>query len=268
MLQPLKRIIKPLYWFVLEHKLYRRLRTSSYKSGKLILGEKNSYKIARDWVTVDVDGADINISFGESTRLPFDDNSQAVIYSSHMIEHLDNGALPVLFAECFRVLKPGGYLRVEAPDAERILEAYRNGENEFIQYFSDENKRNLIADRNYASIYGEDHIGILGLLSCYVAGECHVPAVAGKDEFDRNLNSLSLEDFGKWCVSLQTPEQRATHGHINSIYFDKLHKLLSRAGFREVTRKKNRESDIPDVRLEEVEREHRAFYSLYVEAVR
>jgi SAM-dependent methyltransferase len=266
MLQRIKSIIKPFYWFVNEHKLYRRLRTSNYTSGRVILGERNIYKIDRSWVTVDVDGADFNVVFGKAARLPFADNSQSIIYSSHMIEHLDDAALGALFEECFRVLRPGGHLRVEAPDSERIIDAYRTNDEEFVGYFCEENKRNLILDRGFPSIYGEEHIGILGLLSCYQMDGCHVPAIATKEEFDRRLQTLSLDDFGKWCVSLQTGEQQSSHGHINTIYFDKLDKLLSPIGFKNIVRKQNRESNIPNLNLKGIERAHRAFYSLYVEA--
>ncbi len=46
--------------------------------------------------------------------LPFRNSSVASIYSTHMVEHLFTDELDRLFGECFRVLKPGGGLRLIA----------------------------------------------------------------------------------------------------------------------------------------------------------
>lgn len=59
-----------------------------------------------------------------ATRLPFRDASVDVVYSSHMVEHLDPGEVEAFLAECRRVMKPGGWLRVVVPDLERLIQAY------------------------------------------------------------------------------------------------------------------------------------------------
>ena len=51
-----------------------------------------------------------------SRRIPHPDASVDAIYSSHMIEHLDRGEARAFLAECRRVLRPGGVLRLAVPD--------------------------------------------------------------------------------------------------------------------------------------------------------
>lgn len=48
--------------------------------------------------------------------LPFADNTFDYVYSSHLIEHLAQQVCNRLLRECYRVLKPGGVLRIVVPD--------------------------------------------------------------------------------------------------------------------------------------------------------
>jgi len=79
----------------------------------------------RDWVNVDFQApARRVIAHDLRTRLPFDDASCAVVYHSHVLEHLARSqALPFL-RECHRVLVSGGILRVAVPDLETIARLY------------------------------------------------------------------------------------------------------------------------------------------------
>ncbi|MBN2198089.1 methyltransferase domain-containing protein, partial [Candidatus Wolfebacteria bacterium] len=61
--------------------------------------------------------------------LPFNDNSFKVIYMSHLLEHFYLNEAKKLLKECFRVLKPGGILRVMVPDLEEMINNYIKKEN-------------------------------------------------------------------------------------------------------------------------------------------
>jgi SAM-dependent methyltransferase len=52
--------------------------------------------------------------------LPFPDVVSEVVYLSHVLEHFPKSSAPAFLRECYRVLKPGGVLRVVVPDLERI----------------------------------------------------------------------------------------------------------------------------------------------------
>jgi len=58
--------------------------------------------------------------------LPFKDNSKSAVYSSFLWEHLYLEQGKRLLRECFRVLKPGGVLRVVVPDLGFFISQYVN----------------------------------------------------------------------------------------------------------------------------------------------
>lgn len=58
-------------------------------------------------------------------RLPLRDESALGIRAEQFVEHLEVlEELPSFLADCLRVLKPGGVLRVIVPDTQRYMEAY------------------------------------------------------------------------------------------------------------------------------------------------
>ncbi len=89
-----------------------------------------------DWTNIDfVSGAPGVIAHNLTTGVPAADASADVVYHSHVLEHLSRSGGQQFIAECFRVLKPGGVIRVAIPDLERIAKGYvealdkaRNGE--------------------------------------------------------------------------------------------------------------------------------------------
>ena len=66
-----------------------------------------------------------NIVKADATkRLPFGDETVEVLYSSHMLEHLDRGQARAFLQEAFRVLKPGGIIRIAVPDIKAKIDLY------------------------------------------------------------------------------------------------------------------------------------------------
>ena len=59
--------------------------------------------------------------------LPWTDASADAIYSSHTLEHLDREDGRRLIAECHRVLKPAGLLRIVVPDLQGYVAEYTTG---------------------------------------------------------------------------------------------------------------------------------------------
>jgi predicted SAM-dependent methyltransferase len=54
-------------------------------------------------------------------RFPFDDDTFDAIFSEHMIEHINYDEGCFMLRECWRVLKPGGVIRLITPDLEALL---------------------------------------------------------------------------------------------------------------------------------------------------
>ena len=66
-----------------------------------------------------------NIRFANATtRIPCASGSVAAVYSSHMIEHLDRREARAFLAEVRRILRPGGVVRIAAPDIGRLVREY------------------------------------------------------------------------------------------------------------------------------------------------
>jgi SAM-dependent methyltransferase len=57
--------------------------------------------------------------------IPFAESTFDVVYHSHFLEHLEREAAVKLLGECYRVLKPGGILRIVVPDLETLVLLYR-----------------------------------------------------------------------------------------------------------------------------------------------
>jgi len=65
------------------------------------------------------------IEYGDAVKgLPVSDEYCEVLYSSHMIEHLDRNEVVDFLDEAFRVLVPGGILRIAVPDIKKYVEQY------------------------------------------------------------------------------------------------------------------------------------------------
>lgn len=80
----------------------------------------------RDWVNLDLNPQDAAVKRHDLAKpLPFDDRSCDVVYHSHVLEHIPRTHGSAFLAECFRVLRPGGVIRVVVPDLERIIQDYQ-----------------------------------------------------------------------------------------------------------------------------------------------
>ena len=60
-----------------------------------------------------------------SKKIPFQDYTVDLIYSCHMIEHLDHKETQVFFNESYRILKPNGIMRIVVPDFQRLVDNYK-----------------------------------------------------------------------------------------------------------------------------------------------
>ncbi len=82
-------------------------------------------QICPDWINIDLvrTGPGV-VAHDLSTGIPLPDVSCEVVYHSHVLEHLRRPDAQFFMRECFRVLKPGGILRVAVPDLEQICRQY------------------------------------------------------------------------------------------------------------------------------------------------
>jgi predicted SAM-dependent methyltransferase len=82
---------------------------------KLQLGTSNSPMVG--WLNTDVLPTSRKIAYLDATRrFPFNNDVFDYVYSEHMIEHIEHERAVFMLRECFRVLKPGGKIRISTPD--------------------------------------------------------------------------------------------------------------------------------------------------------
>jgi predicted SAM-dependent methyltransferase len=83
--------------------------------------------------------------------IPFMDQSIEYAYSSHFLEHLTRTDAVALLQEVYRVLKPGGMLRIAIPDLEFAISLYVRQERERMlrNYFFVEDKANPFSQHRY-----------------------------------------------------------------------------------------------------------------------
>lgn len=66
-----------------------------------------------------------DIEYGDATKgLPLQPESCEVVYSSHLLEHLDRSEANKFLRETFRVLQPGGIIRIAVPDIRKQIAQY------------------------------------------------------------------------------------------------------------------------------------------------
>ena len=87
--------------------------------------------------------------------LPFGDGCVDFVYSSHFVEHLFLKDTIHLLRDIFRVLKPGGTLRISVPDLEYVMSLYVEGEKEKMlsSYFFVEDDESNYARHKYMYDY-------------------------------------------------------------------------------------------------------------------
>jgi predicted SAM-dependent methyltransferase len=74
------------------------------------------------WLNTDIEPGGDGLAYLDATkRFPFDDGSIHYIFSEHVIEHLTYEEGKAMIAEAFRVLAPGGKMRISTPDLMQFI---------------------------------------------------------------------------------------------------------------------------------------------------
>lgn len=76
------------------------------------------------WVNIDRDSPKADLKMDIRAALPYEDNGVDFIYNEHLIEHLTVQEGVAVLSEFYRVLKPGGVLRIATPDLDYLVFKY------------------------------------------------------------------------------------------------------------------------------------------------
>ena len=258
-------------------RIVRRLLTSNYNSGLVALGECNHYLFPARFVTVDMGPADFPMSFLGDFRLPFATGSQSVVYASHVLEHVGD-QMDAVLREVHRILKPGGGLRIEVPDSEVLIDAYVKRDPEILAHFRAGRAR-LRAFPRLGNRVDEDQLTVVGEIGSYnhpERGAFHIPVYATADELDQTIPH-GIEAVETLVRSKMSDEEVASGGHNNALYWEGVERRMKAAGFSRVEKVGLGRTTIPGLALgggparlwnRIREKRRRAFYSLYVEAIK
>lgn len=130
-----------------------KIKPSTYSSNSkklLNIGAGDYFKLS-GWERLDYDGdviedgirikrlKDINFDLSKKVSIPLNDESFDGIYSSHTFEHLKKEVSVFNLKECFRILKPGGVLRLCLPDITKYFDAYDCRDLSFFNWIRDKN---------------------------------------------------------------------------------------------------------------------------------
>ena len=115
-----------------------------------------------------------------SNHLPLPFDSVDVLYSSHMLEHLNFHQAHTFLKEAYRVLKPGGIVRIVVPDLRQLVDEYikERDANNFIKKLHmyvekphsllDKIKYLFVGDRHHQWNYDSDSLSNLLIKSGFV----------------------------------------------------------------------------------------------------
>jgi len=82
-------------------------------------------RIANGWVNIDFYSADRRVERVNLLKgFPYPDNSFDVVYSSHVVEHFTLDQASFILQEAWRILKPGGIVRIVVPDLAETCKEY------------------------------------------------------------------------------------------------------------------------------------------------
>jgi predicted SAM-dependent methyltransferase len=214
-----------------------------------------------EWTNIDMNvNSPFVLAHNLLKGLPFEDDSFDVVYHSQVLEHFPKSEAPHFIAECYRVLKPGGALRVVVPNLENITSEYCRLLQENLQ------NPNKVSEANYDWILLEMYDqtvrnntgGMMGeYLTCsdipnveYISDrlgyfEAGIPGFASPINLIGRFKDISLQKIYRFLwrkvknihvTNTQKVGAFRMSGEIHQWMYDRfsLGRLLANAGFREV----------------------------------
>jgi predicted SAM-dependent methyltransferase len=78
----------------------------------------------KGWINIDSTSEKADFKHDMRKPLPYEDNSVAYIYNEHFIEHVTVQEGLAIMRDFYRVLKPGGVLRIATPGLDYLMFRY------------------------------------------------------------------------------------------------------------------------------------------------
>ena len=174
----------------------------------------------KDWLNTDWSATVCShggIYLNVAKKFPIPDNSFDYIFAEHLIEHLNFAQATLMLKECYRVLKPGGVLRLSTPNLTFLMDLYMHPDKPlnkaYIDYLAEQG--HFPADPIYAISYfhtawGHQIIydpkslrnlltesGFIEIESCEIKNSKHIELQGIEQHNKRFLKKQQMQDFNK-----------------------------------------------------------------------
>ena len=245
----------------------------------------------RDWVNLNytATGPDV-IAHDLYNGIPFDGESFEVVYHSHLLEHFPKSFASFFLKECYRILKPGGIIRIAVPDLEQIARTYVYLLEKSLQGDQNSQKRyewimiemfdQMVRQKSggeMLNFWKQNPMPAEEFVFKRIGPEIKRTILEYRNSSRINLNNkcrnLKPEEGFQNSDIQESPQFRAS-GEIHQWMYDRysLSKLLSDTGFSNIRQCKAHESDIPNFRSYLLDTEENGMIrkpdSLFIEASR
>lgn len=196
---------------------------------------------------------DISLDLSASPKFPIADNSLEALYTSHVIEHLENQHIQNVFNNAYRTLKPGGYFRISCPDIDLYLRALKDNDLEFFHY------RHV----NYYKEVGINN-SISGLFLDVFTRQ--IDKKMSREQILDLIEKKGEEAALDHLILNEVYDPTYSHFHINWFSFNKIQRMLVESGFKTVYKSGKGQSFYPKLRNLNVFDAGDPKISLFVEA--
>lgn len=203
--------------------------------------------------------------------LPIESGVAKVIYTSHTIEHVSEAAVRKLLSEAYRCLRPGGFLRIVAPNAENDYAALLRGDADWFQW-------NRVMDRpgTYEHAYRQPCSSVpleeqwLDQVATQLGPNHRSPSARkfSASEIREIIGSMSMERALDYFTGMCEFQDAWPGSHISWWTPTKVERFVREAGFTKVHRSAHWQSFCPAMRLTPLFDCSLPELSLYVEAMR
>ena len=195
-------------------------------SGKRLLNLACGAKISLvgNWTNVDFSSPLDNVTEMNILKgLPFQEDYFDVVYTAQFIEHLTLDEAAIVLKEVYRVLKPGGILRIVTPDMEELT-------NSYLQYLEKlKNHHNVDDEMQYDWI----RIELFDQIVRDCSGGEMVQVIESRND---KLNSFLLKRLGYSYSTMVKPKQ-LMQKYTYRTGLSKVLKKIYRAGLSKVLKK-------------------------------
>ncbi len=180
---------------------------------------------------------DFNIDLEKMGKWPIEECSYDLVYTSHTFEHLSQSAVCFTLNEIYRILKPGGGLRITLPNIDLLVQHYKTNDQKWFEIHFPQRRWEIDHPQRKGN-YCLEYVLVGYFASCLINN--FTP-----EYIKRDIESMKTFDFlEKYRLLAVDLERRGKNpgDHRNWFTFEKLNCLLRNAGFTQIVESQYRQS--------------------------